>query len=121
VDANASQVCEEFSLLRQTFYLALNLVDRYLSMTQGLTKDKYQLVGLCGLLVASKLEVSWSASSTTLLRSLFNTFQEYYPPTLKDFIVLCDGAWTKYHLIDMELDMLLVCKPCHLLCGSDIE
>lgn len=51
------EVCSEFTLKRETFHLAVNYVDRYLSKVKHIEKNKLQLIGLCAMYVASKIEV----------------------------------------------------------------
>ncbi len=38
-------VCQEYSLRRETFYLAVDFVDRYLSLTKNVPKHRLQLIG----------------------------------------------------------------------------
>jgi len=52
------KVCEEYRLHRETFYLAIDFIDRYLSKEHNIPKDCLQLVGVTSLFVAAKLEVS---------------------------------------------------------------
>lgn len=51
------EVCQEYLLKRETFHLAVTYVDRFLSKTQNVMKAQLQLVGICALYIASKLEV----------------------------------------------------------------
>ncbi len=55
-----SQVCEEYRLHRETFYLAKDLLDRFLDTRLGLLKEQLQLIGVSCLFIASKIEVSVS-------------------------------------------------------------
>lgn len=49
------EVHEKFNLLPETLYLAINIIDRFLS-TKVVQLDKFQLVGITGLFIASKYE-----------------------------------------------------------------
>ena len=49
------QVHQRFQLLPETFYLAINIIDRFLS-TKVVQLDKLQLVGITALFIASKYE-----------------------------------------------------------------
>jgi Cyclin len=52
-------------------------------------KKQLQLVGLTAIFIASK-------------------YEEIYPPNIRDFIIATDSAYSKQHLIKMEVDMLKV-------------
>jgi len=51
------EVCSEFTLKRETFHLAINYVDRYLTKVKNIEKNKLQLIGLSAMYIASKVEV----------------------------------------------------------------
>ena len=51
------QVCEVYRLHRETFYLAVDYVDRYLSVERNIAKTRLQLVGVTALFAAAKMEV----------------------------------------------------------------
>ena len=42
------EVCEVYKLHRETFYLAVDFIDRYLSVTEGIPKTRLQLLGKQG-------------------------------------------------------------------------
>lgn len=52
------QVSEEFVLHRETLHLAISYLDRYLSVAESTPKEKMQLVGICALFLAAKMEVN---------------------------------------------------------------
>lgn len=52
------EVCEVYTLQRETFYLAVDYLDRYLSITNNVRKTSLQLIGITSLCIAAKLEVS---------------------------------------------------------------
>lgn len=42
---------------RETFYMGVDYLDRYLSRTTGVKKSQLQLVGITALFIAAKMEV----------------------------------------------------------------
>jgi len=76
----------KFKLVPETLYLAVNLIDRYLEQKE-VSRAKLQLVGVTALLIASK-------------------YEEIYPPDLGDFVFICDRAYTRAQLVEMEQDIL---------------
>lgn len=46
-----------YKLHRETYYLALDFVDRYLSIKHDIAKQRLQLVGTTALFIAAKTEV----------------------------------------------------------------
>ena len=53
------EVSSEFFLKRETFHIAINYVDRYLSAVPNVLKWDLQLIGLTSMFIASKMEVSF--------------------------------------------------------------
>jgi cyclin E len=51
------EVCNEFTLKRETFHLAVNYVDRILSAKANVLKNELQLIGVVSMFIASKIEV----------------------------------------------------------------
>jgi cyclin A len=47
------EVAEEYKLASDTLYLAVNYVDRYLSKTEEIKRNRLQLVGVASMLIAS--------------------------------------------------------------------
>jgi len=39
------EVCEAYKMHRETYYLAVNYIDRYLSRTKSVAKNQLQLIG----------------------------------------------------------------------------
>ncbi len=70
------EVCMEFMMKREIFYLSMNYVDRYLTMVHDVPKIDLQLVGVTSMYIAAKLE-------------------EVFPPRLEDFIKSTDGGYTR--------------------------
>ena len=52
------EVQENFELFHETLYLAVRLVDLYLSRNSAVKREYLQLVGATAMLIASKFEVS---------------------------------------------------------------
>jgi hypothetical protein len=76
----------KFKLVPETLYLTVNLIDRFLER-QEVTRPRLQLVGVTCLLIASK-------------------YEEIYPPELRDLVYICDRAYTKHDIIEMEETIL---------------
>ncbi|EGC38029.1 hypothetical protein DICPUDRAFT_53545 [Dictyostelium purpureum] len=75
-----------FKLLSETFFLSVNIVDRYLSKVV-IPVTKLQLVGITAILLACK-------------------YEEIYSPQIKDFVHTSDDACTHAEVIDMERQIL---------------
>ena len=74
----------QFKCVPETWFLAVNIIDRYLSCTSDQERGKLQLVGAVAFLIAAKIE-------------------DMYPPEVRDIIYICDGAYTKEEIIQMTL------------------
>ncbi|XP_042202739.1 G1/S-specific cyclin-E2 [Callorhinchus milii] len=81
------EVCEVYTLHRETFYLAQDFFDRFMFTQENIHKSKLQLIGITSLFIAAKLE-------------------EIYPPKLHEFAYVTDGACTEDEILDMELLIL---------------
>ncbi|XP_060561399.1 G1/S-specific cyclin-E-like isoform X3 [Ruditapes philippinarum] len=81
------EVCEVYRLHRESFYLAVDFLDRFLSKQSNLQKHQLQLIGITCLFIAAKLE-------------------EIYPPKLAEFAYVTDGACTEDEILDQELVIL---------------
>ncbi|KFD54201.1 hypothetical protein M514_04978 [Trichuris suis] len=79
-------VCLEFNFCQETLHVGVTLTDRFLA-GMNVSKDKLQLVGVVGVMVASKLE-------------------EIYPPKVKDFAAITDETYTVSEVLKMERIML---------------
>lgn len=53
-----SQVCEEYKLHRETYYLATDFHDRFMDSWKSIQKEHLQAIGITCLFIASKIEVS---------------------------------------------------------------
>lgn len=85
------EVCEVYKLHRETFYLAVDYLDRYLSSNIKISKTRLQLIGITCLFVASKVE-------------------EIYPPKIGEFAYVTDGACTESDIVQQELILLSALK-----------
>jgi len=82
------QVHQRFSLLQETLYLTIAILDRYLSQRFVTVKrKKLQLVGVSCMWIASK-------------------YEEMYAPEINDFVYITDNAYTSLEIRTMELDVL---------------
>lgn len=81
------EVCEVYRLHRETFHLAADFFDRYMSKTNEIPKTKLQLIGVTCLFISAKIE-------------------EIYPPKLQEFAYVTDGACSEEDILTMELVVL---------------
>uniref|UniRef100_A0A672PQQ2 G1/S-specific cyclin-E2-like n=1 Tax=Sinocyclocheilus grahami TaxID=75366 RepID=A0A672PQQ2_SINGR len=81
------EVCESYTLHRQTFYLAQDFFDRYMLSQSDVQKDQLQLIGITALFISSKIE-------------------EIYPPQITELAYVSDGACLEEEILQMELIML---------------
>lgn len=82
-----NEVTDVYKLHRETFYLAIDLVDRFLSAEQDVPKQELQLIGITCLFIAAKIE-------------------EIYPPKLSEFSYVTDGACEDEEILNKELVIL---------------
>ena len=80
-------VCQKFKLKTQTLFITISLIDRYLSLNQ-IKRQQLQLIGVSCLMIVGK-------------------YEEIYPPTLKDYVTVCDNAYEKEQILDREAQVLL--------------
>jgi len=76
----------KFKLQPQCLFMCVNLLDRFLFRTE-LSRHKLQLAGITCLMIVAK-------------------FEEVYPPMMKDYICVCDNAYSKRELLEMEGSIL---------------
>lgn len=79
-------VHNKLNLLPETLYLAINLIDRFLSI-RVVSLGKLQLVGVSGLLIASK-------------------YQEITSPSIATLVVITDRSFTENEILRAEKYML---------------
>ncbi|CAA7013433.1 unnamed protein product [Microthlaspi erraticum] len=80
------EVAEEYRLLPETLYLAVNYVDRYLS-GNAMTKQNLQLLGISCMMIAAK-------------------YEEVFVPLVEDFCYITDNTYLKNELLEMESSVL---------------
>ncbi|CAL8384063.1 unnamed protein product [Arctogadus glacialis] len=80
------EVQENFELNHETLYLAVKLVDHFLSISP-VARETLQLIGSTTMLIASK-------------------FEERSPPCVDDFMYICDDAYRREEVIAMETSIL---------------
>ncbi|KAF8070833.1 hypothetical protein N665_1130s0010 [Sinapis alba] len=79
-------VCVRFELNPETFYLTVNIMDRFLS-AKPVPRKELQLVGLSALLMSSKYEEIW-------------------PPQVEDLVDIADHAYSHKQILVMEKTIL---------------
>nr|XP_022320685.1 G2/mitotic-specific cyclin-A-like [Crassostrea virginica] len=82
------EVSEEYKLHRETLFLAVNYIDRFLSQ-MSVQRSKLQLVGAASMFLASK-------------------YEEIYPPDVGEFAYITDDTYTKSQVLRMESLVLKV-------------
>jgi len=82
-----SEVCEVYRLNRDTYYLCIDFIDRYLSFQSDVPKQQLQLLGITCLFIAAKIE-------------------EIYPPKMSEFAYVTDGACEEPEITTKELIVL---------------
>lgn len=82
-----SEVSHECKFHRETYHLALDLVDRYLAAQTNISKLQLQLIGITCLFLAAK-------------------YEEIRPPTVQEFADLTDGACRPEDIVDHEVIIL---------------
>ena len=80
------EVHMKFKLHQETLYLAVNLVDRFLAKKE-VPRKNLQLVGVTSLMIAAK-------------------YEEIYPLDQDQLVYICDNAYTRDDLLDMEYRIL---------------
>ncbi|OAF69253.1 G1/S-specific cyclin-E1 [Intoshia linei] len=84
-------VCQLHQLHRETFHLAVDLVDRYLGCTTNISKTQLQLIGTTCLFISSKIE-------------------EIYPPRITEFSEITDRTCKVEDILCNEIKILKVLK-----------
>ncbi|CAM8968243.1 unnamed protein product [Rhodiola kirilowii] len=80
------EVHQKFELLPETFYLTVNIVDRFLAV-RSVPRRELQLVGISAMLMASKYEEIWA-------------------PEVNDFVCISDRAYSHEQILKMEKAIL---------------
>lgn len=77
----------KFKMKPQTFFMTVGIIDRFLAVRE-VTRQRLQLVGVAALMIVGK-------------------YEEIYPPLLKDYVAVCDNAFTREEMVAMESEILL--------------
>ncbi|XP_023156468.2 cyclin-B1-3 [Zea mays] len=80
------EVQYRLTLMPETLYLTVYIIDQYLSM-ESVPRKELQLVGISAMLIASKYEEIWA-------------------PLVKDLMCLCDNAFTRDQVLTKEKAIL---------------
>lgn len=80
------EVSTKFKLTMETSFLAINIVDKYLEK-RNVERNRLQLVGLVGILVASKME-------------------EVSAVEISDLVYISDNAYTSQMIIEFEKEVM---------------
>ncbi|KRX03099.1 Cyclin-like protein [Pseudocohnilembus persalinus] len=81
------QVASEYYLKRETFHIAINILDRFLSSEVNLKTSQFQIVGLVCLIISAKQE-------------------EIYPPKVKEFLLATENSYTTDDVLCWEKRIL---------------
>ncbi|XP_073980321.1 cyclin A isoform X2 [Rhodnius prolixus] len=76
------EVGEEYRLHNETLFMAVSLIDRFLS-SMAVVRTKLQLLGTSAMFIAAK-------------------YEEIYPPEASEFTYITDDTYTKKQLLRME-------------------
>ncbi|RUS70051.1 hypothetical protein EGW08_022186 [Elysia chlorotica] len=76
------EVGEEYKLHRETLFLAVSYIDRFLGLV-GVHRPKLQLVGTACMFIAAK-------------------YEEIYPPDVSEFVYITDDTYSRSQVIKME-------------------
>jgi hypothetical protein len=83
------EVCSDYLFKRETFHLATNFVDRYLSIKSDIEKTVLQLVGLTSLFLAAK-------------------FEEVYTPKVENMVAAANNTYSASQILSMEQKLYFV-------------
>jgi len=81
------EVHRMFKLIPETLFMAVSLIDRFLSLSSTVSRETLQVLGTTALFIASK-------------------YEEIYAPECMDFVYVCDGTCTKQQILKMEQTVL---------------
>lgn len=117
------EVCEVYKLHRETYYLAMDYIDRYLSTHNNVPKNQLQLIGITCLFIAAKVSdilfyfhsatiiIVYMSIETCLCRVIVISNNEmmiggkiFFPPCF------CASASTQFHFKYIPYDLPLMDK-----------
>merc|ERR1711962_993733 len=86
------EVHQQFTLLQETLYLSVAILDRYMQLqAANITRKKLQLVGVTSMFIAAK-------------------YEEMYAPEIGDFVYITDNAYSESQIREMEIKIMGVLK-----------
>jgi len=86
------EVHQQFSLLQETLYLSVCILDRYMQVNaEKVQRKQLQLVGVTAMFIAAK-------------------YEEMYAPEIGDFVYITDNAYTPSQIREMEIKIMSVLK-----------
>jgi len=86
------EVHQQFSLLQETLYLSVAILDRYMQVAaEKVPRKSLQLVGVTAMFIAAK-------------------YEEMYAPEIGDFVYITDNAYTQNQIRDTEIKIMTVLK-----------
>lgn len=84
------EVHQQFSLLQETLFLAVAILDRYMQdAADKVPRKKLQLVGVTSMFIAAK-------------------YEEMYAPEIGDFVYITDNAYSQSEIRGMEQQIMAV-------------
>lgn len=81
------EIQETFELNHETLYMAVKILDLYLSKTKGVEKNDLQVLASAAFFIACK-------------------FEERSPPLIDDFMYVCDEQFDRAQMIQAEMKVL---------------
>jgi len=86
------EVHQQFSLLQETLYLSIAILDRYMqAAAERVARKSLQLVGVTAMFIAAK-------------------YEEMYAPEIGDFVYITDNAYTQMQIRETEIKIMSVLK-----------
>merc|ERR1719412_1442925 len=82
------EVHQQFTLLQETLYLSVAILDRYMQLqAENITRKKLQLVGVTAMFIAAK-------------------YEEMFSPEIGDFVYITDNAYSESQIREQEIEMI---------------
>jgi len=86
------EVHQQFSLLQETLYLSVAILDRFMQVAaEKIPRKHLQLVGVSAMFIAAK-------------------YEEMYAPEIGDFVYITDNAYSQSQIREMEIKIMGVLK-----------
>jgi len=84
------EVHQQFSLLQETLYLSVAILDRYMQdAAENVTRKKIQLAGVTAMFIAAK-------------------YEEMFSPEIGDFVYITDNAYSESQIRQQEIEMIKI-------------